>query len=89
MNECFVHRSIKRYRNTGDVIDRVRSCSFRSFETRNAIQTVRLRINHYPLSKQKIVAREMKISARSVSHMIHDDLGMCAYKPYTSYLLAE
>lgn len=89
MSERFVYRTIKRYSDTGDVVDRFRSGRPRSVRTKKAIEAVRSRINRNPLRKQKIVAREMKINARSVSRIIRDDLGMHAYKRSTSHLLTD
>ncbi len=40
-----------------------------------------------PIRKQKIMAREMQIAPRMMSCILHDDLGLRAYKNYTRHLL--
>jgi hypothetical protein len=51
------------------------------------IEAVRERIRRNPISKQKIMAREMKISPRSMSRIIKEDLKFEAYRRRTGQLL--
>lgn len=53
MSERFVYRTIKRYSDIGDVVDRFRSGRPRSVRTKKAIEAGRSRINRNPLRKQK------------------------------------
>ncbi|VVC43196.1 Hypothetical protein CINCED_3A005863 [Cinara cedri] len=76
MSDQFVHRTIERYTDTGDVFGRVISGRPRSVRTKKAIETVRSRINRNPLRKQKIFAKEMKVNAQSrfTSYLLTDRL---------------
>lgn len=75
MSERFVYYTIERYHSTGDV-DRVRSGCPCSVQTKMAISS---RISRNPLQKQKIVARKIKINARSVSCILNHDLDVRIY----------
>ncbi|XP_045462489.1 uncharacterized protein LOC123672444 isoform X2 [Harmonia axyridis] len=86
VTRLFVYRTLKRYRETGDVVDRVRTGRPRVVRTKKNIKAVRERIRRNPVRKQKVMAREMKISARSMSRILRDDLGMRAYKRFTGHL---
>lgn len=87
VTRLFVYRTLKRYKDTGDVVDRVRTGRPRVVRTKETIKAVRERIRRNPARKQKIMAREMKISTRSMSRILRDDLKMKAYKRYTGHLL--
>lgn len=89
VGERFVYRTIQRYTTTGDVVDRSRPGRPRSVRVKKTIEAVRSRINRNALRKQKLISREMKISTRTVSRILRDDLGMRAYKRCTSHLLTE
>ena len=47
------------------------------------IISVRLRINRNPVRKQKIMAREVDIAPRTMSHIIQQDWGLGAFKRQT------
>jgi len=87
VTRLFVYRTIKRYQDTGKVNDRVRSDRPRVVRTKEKIKAVRERIRRNPVRKQKVMAREMNLSSRSLCRIIRDDLGMKAYKRYTGHLL--
>ena len=58
----FIYRASKRYKEFWCVEDRVRSGRLKSLRAEAAIKTVRERIRRNPLSKQKIMSRELNIS---------------------------
>lgn len=89
IGERLIYRTISRYGETGDVCDRQRSGRTRTVRTKKAIEAVRSRVNRKPLRKQKILSREMKISPRTVSRILKEDLGLKAYKRYTGHLLTD
>ena len=75
----FVYRAIKRFNEDHRIDDRPRSGCPRTARTSKVIKAVRSRNFRNPLRKQKIMAREMNISPRSMSRLIGTDLGMRAY----------
>lgn len=83
----FVYRTLQRYRETKDTQDRPRTGRPRTVRTPKLIKAVANRIRRNPLRKQKIMAREMGVSARSMSRVLKTDLGMGAYKRSTGHLL--
>lgn len=89
INERFVYRTVQRFKETGDVVDRQRAGRPRSARTKNVVKAIRSRIDRCPLRKQKIIAREMNIAPRTVSRIIRDDLHLRAYKRSTGHLLTE
>lgn len=89
INERFVFRTLKRFEETGSVVDRVRSGRPRSARTEKVINAVRARIERKPLRKQKILSREMNVAPRTMSRILRDDLHLSAYKRYTRHLLTD
>lgn len=87
INRMFIHRTINRYIKDGRIDDNPRSGRPRDIRTKNAICAVRNRINRNPRRHQKIMAREMGISKRTMSRIIRDDLGMKAYRRRTGQYL--
>ena len=87
ISRMFVWRTIKRYRETSSVDDRPRSGRPRTVRTDKAIKAVAARIRRKPLRKQKIMAREMGMSKRSMFRLIRDDLKMRAYRRTTGQRL--
>lgn len=83
----FVYRAVKLFEDTGDVKDRQRSGRPRTVRTPETIKAVKARIMRNPLRKQKIMAREMHVNAKSMSRIIKKDLGLGAYKRRTGHLL--
>jgi hypothetical protein len=60
--------------DTGEVSDRKRSYQPCMVLMSPVINTVRSRINQNPVQKQKIIAWEMDIAPRIMSHIIKQDL---------------
>ncbi len=61
----------------------------RDIRTQKRIHAVREQIWRNPLRKQKIMSRDMKISERTMSRILEDDLHLGAYKYATSHLLTK
>lgn len=89
INERFVFRTIARFKETGEAIDRIRSGRPKIVRTERVVNAVRARIHRNPLRKQNILSREMGVSPRSMSRILKDDLHVHAYKRYTRHLLTE
>lgn len=87
ISRMFVYRCIKLYEETKDIKDRPRTGRPRTVRTPKAIAAVKARIRRNPLRKQKIMAREMKITQKSMSRIIKKDLGLGAFKRRTGQLL--
>lgn len=87
ISRMFVYRAVKLFEDTGGVRDRQRSGRPRVVRTPQAIKAVEARIRRKPLRKQKILSREMKISKRSISRIINNDLGLGAFKRHTGQTL--
>lgn len=80
ISRMFVHRTIKRFTETGSVKDRPREGRPRSVRTPEARKAVAERIRRNPVRKQSVMAREMNISKRSMSRLLSEDLGLRAYR---------
>mgnify|MGYP002716655119 CR=1 FL=1 len=87
ISERFVFRTIARFKQTGETVDRVRSGRPRCVRTKEVVNAVRARIRRNPLHKQTILSRDMNISPRTMSRILKDDLHVGAYKRYTRHLL--
>lgn len=86
-NRRFIYRTIDRFNETQGIEDRHRKGRPKSVRTAEKIKAVRNRILRNPLRKQSILSREMNISARSLSRLIREDLGLRAYRRYTGHTL--
>ncbi|XP_055918417.1 uncharacterized protein LOC129950507 [Eupeodes corollae] len=86
LSRMFVYRTIKRFDELSRVEDRPRSGRPRVARTSAKVKAVRERVRRNPLRKQKIMSRELDISARSMSRLIRD-LHMKAYRRATGHLL--
>lgn len=87
INEWFVYCTLERFRLTGDVVDRAREGRPRTVRTKKVMEAVRSRVNQNPCRKQKILAKQMKISRRTLARIINEDLGLRALKKHTGQLL--
>ncbi len=56
---------------------------------REVVKVVHAHVVPNPLQKQIIFSREMGMAIRTMPHVIHNDLGLPAYKHYTHRLLTE
>lgn len=82
----FVDRFTKWFEDTGDINDRPWWSRSRTVRTRQAIKAVKSRIQKNPLRQQKIKAREMNTTQKSMSRIIKKDLGLGAFKRRTAHL---
>lgn len=89
ISRMFVYRTINRYNNTSSVEDQKRSGRPRAVRTTKAVNAVKARIRRNPIRKQKILSREMKIPARTLSRIIKQDLKLGAYRRYTGHALNQ
>ncbi len=80
ISRIFVYRTIKRYVEDSLTNDRPRFGRPRSVRTPKLIKAVKARIDRRPIRKQKVMAREMGISLKSMSTVIRVDLGLKAYR---------
>ncbi|CAH2091706.1 unnamed protein product [Euphydryas editha] len=78
----FVYRTINRNNNTWSVEDQKRSGRPRAVRTTKPVNAVKVRIHQNPIRNQKILSREMKIPARTLSRIIKQDLKLGAYRRY-------
>jgi hypothetical protein len=88
LTKNFIYRTINRYNETSSVEDKSRSGRPRTSRTPSAIKAVAERIRRNPLRKQKIMSLEMKISKRTMSRIIKDDLMLGAYRRSTGQRLS-
>ncbi len=87
VSECFVYRVPALYNNTGDIVDQSRSWRPHTAHTKKVVEAVRACINQNPACRQKIIAKEMNIAPRTLSHILKDDLSLRAFKRRTGQLL--
>ncbi len=87
INERLVFCMLSKYKEANDVSDCPRSGWPHIAQTREVVRTACARVMRNPLQKQIILTREMQIALRTMSHTLHDDLGLRAYKCYTRHLL--
>ena len=80
----FIYQASRHYKELWRVENRAWSGHPRSVRTETALKTV---WEWLPLRKQKIMSRELNISARLMSHLIRDDLHMTAYWQLKGHLL--
>lgn len=85
----FVYRTVQRFNETNDVYDRPRDGRPRSVRLPNVVNAVRARVYRNPLRKQRVLAREIGVSTRSMSRILRDDLHLGAFRRSTGHLLTE
>jgi hypothetical protein len=83
----FIYLAIKCYKELQRVEDRAQSGQLRSVRTEATIKRAQEWICRNLLWKQKSLSRELNILARSMSHLIRDDLHMRAYRQLKGHLL--
>ncbi len=88
INERLVFRTLSMYKETNDASDWMKSGRPRVAQTKELVCAVCAHMMWNSLQKQKIMAREMQIAPRTISRILHHDLGgLQAYKRYTRHLL--
>ena len=76
----FVHRTIKRFQDTGKVKDRNKSGRPVSVTTPNVRKAVREQIRRNPRRSMRKMASVLNISRKSVQRIVRKDLGMKSFK---------
>ena len=84
----FVHRTIKRYKETGGTVDRARSGRPSSVTTPGLKKIIRERIRRNPRRSMRKMALELKISRCSISKVVKRDLGMNSFKRKTAHFIS-
>ena len=75
-----VYRTIKRYNETGNVLDKQRSGRPRSIRTPGLKNSVRCRIFRNPRRSMRKMAREFKVNYETMCKLVSEDLGMRSFK---------
>ena len=75
-----VYRTIKRYNETGSVLDKQRSGRPRSIRTPGLKNSVRCRIFRNPRWSMRKMAREFKVNHETMRKLVSEDLGMRSFK---------
>lgn len=80
VNRSLVNRTIKRFYERGDLENRKSTGCHRTVRTPGVIKKVRERMRRKGRRSVKKMAKELKISRRTLGRIINEDLGLKAYK---------
>lgn len=80
VNERFVYRVIKRYKETGSVDDRPRSGRPKSARTQETVEKVKEEIRQNPGRSAREMAKELDISSSSMQLLLKKDIGLNSCK---------
>lgn len=80
LSRLFIYRAIKRFKETGTHRIKPKLGNKKSVRVKSVIKRVRERIRRNPAQSGNQLSKEMKISRRSMGRILHDDLGLKAYK---------
>ena len=84
-----VYLTLSRYRELGSTKDRPRSGRPRSSRTPEMINAVRVRIRRNPKRSMRGMARDMKVSEKTIRNIVKKDLKMLSLKMITRQHLTE
>ncbi len=87
VSEHLVYRVLALYNDTGDIVEQPRSGWPHTVCTKKVVKAVRARIDRNPVRRQETIRIEMNIAPRTLSHVLKDYLGLCAFKRCTGQLL--
>ncbi|KAI6648777.1 MhmaT1 transposase [Oopsacas minuta] len=76
----FITRTIERYEVTGGITDKPRSGRPRSVTTQRLKKVVRQRIRRNPRRSMSKMAKELRVSRRSIGRVVKNDLHMRSFK---------
>ena len=76
----FIYRTIERYEVTGGITDKPRSGRPRSVTTQRLKKALRERIRRNPLRSMSKMAKELKVSHKSIGRVVKNDLEMRSFK---------
>ncbi len=79
VSQQFVHYSIKRFRETGEVLDHPRSGRPRSIRTPQFVEKIRSWIRRKPNRSMNTMAQEFNVATKTVRNIVHKDLGLHLY----------
>ncbi|XP_033213937.1 uncharacterized protein LOC117171001 [Belonocnema kinseyi] len=79
-NKVFVYRTITRYNNTGSIAKRHGGCHQKTATSREMVQKVKKRLERNPRRSANQMAKELKISDRSIRLIQKNDLKVKSYK---------
>lgn len=85
INKTFVSRTIKRYKKTGGVTDKLRCGRPKSATTKEMVKKVRERIRRNPCQSANKMATDMGVSPGSISRILKKDLGLMPHKQKHEY----
>jgi transposase len=80
VNLKLITRTIKRFKETGSFKIRPKFINKRTVRSKKMIKIVRERIRRNPAQSGNKLARSLNISRRSMGRILHNDLGLKAYK---------
>ena len=80
ISRMIVYRTIKRYNETGSVLDEQRSGRPRSIRTPGLKKNVRCRIFRNPRRSMRKMVREFKVNNETMRKFVSEDLGMRSFK---------
>ena len=80
INRMLIKRTIDQFEEISSITDRPRSGRPRSSRTPNLIKSVKEKIRHNPRKSMRKMAKESKISPRTMRRICHNDFKMSPYK---------
>ncbi len=89
ISHIFVYQTLAWCRETGSMKDQPHSGHLRDIHTQKRIHAAHEHIRKNTLCQQKVMSWDMKISPRTTSRILKDDLHLGAYKRPTGHLLAK
>ena len=85
----FVYRTIKRYQDTGSILDKPRSGRPVTVTTKKMKNVVRCRIWRNPRRSLRKMASDLKISQGSLRKIVKRDLGLYSFKRKRVHFLSQ
>lgn len=89
VTKLFVLRTIKRFSETGSIATRHGENRKRTATSKEMVRKVRLRLKRNPRQSARAMARDLKISVRSLCRILKDDLHVRPYKIQKVHFLSE
>ena len=89
VSRWMVYRTLRRFRETGKLSDRKRTGRPRSVRTRQKIKVVKERVRRNPARSIRKMAKDLNISECTMRRILHEDLGLRAFKKRKVHGLTE
>lgn len=80
VNKMFVHRTIKRYKETGSIAKRFGGGRKKAATTKEEIQKIRHRLQTDPNCSARRISAELGLSRQRVQDILKNELGLTAQK---------